>query len=113
MKTDYLEHQSYPTDLIFSGWWLGFWFASLSLIANHSELTTAVDVVVHRANLVDKTTGLWPAVFAIETYPTIKRYCAEKGYRGTFIYDTYSLLHCRVDISANIKSRWVVERIFA
>ena len=49
------------------------------------------------------------------TYPTIKGYCADKGYRGTFIYDAYSLLHCRVDISANIKSgkRWVVERTFA
>ena len=49
------------------------------------------------------------------TYPTIKRYCADRGYRGTFIYDAYTLLNCRVDISDNIKSgkRWIVERTFA
>ena len=41
--------------------------------------------------------GLW------DRNPSIKRYCADKGYRGTFIYDAYGLLHCRVDISANIK----------
>lgn len=72
-------------------------------------------VVVHRANLVDTTMGLWPAVFATETYPTIKRFCADKGYRGTFVYDAYGLLHCGVDISDNIKSgkRWIVERTFA
>ena len=72
-------------------------------------------VVVHRANLVDTTMGIWPAVFATETYPTIKRFCADKGYRGTFIYKAYALLNRRVDISANIKEgkRWIVERTFA
>ena len=72
-------------------------------------------VVVHRANLVDTTMGLWPAVFATETYPTIKRFCADKGYLGTFVNDAYGLLHCGVDISDNIKSgkRWIVERTFA
>ncbi len=39
-------------------------------------------------------------------YPKIKGYCVDKGYRGTFIYDAYVLLYCRVDIS-------VMERIFA
>ncbi len=59
--------------------------------------------------------GLWSAFFATEAYPTIKRFFLDKGYRGTFIYDAYVLLDCRVDISANIKSgkRWVVERTFA
>ena len=59
--------------------------------------------------------GIWPAMVASCAYPTINRFCADKGYRGTFIYDAYGLLHCRVDIAANIKSgkRWVVERTFA
>lgn len=72
-------------------------------------------VVVHRANLVDTKMGIWPAMVASCSYPTIKRYCADKGYRGTFIFDAYALLHCHVDISENIKSgkRWVVERTFA
>ena len=72
-------------------------------------------VVVHRANLVDTTMGIWSAMVASCAYPTIKGYCADKGYRGTFIYDAYALLHCHVDISDNIKSgkRWVAERTFA
>ena len=72
-------------------------------------------VVVHRANLVDTTMGIWPAMIASCAYPTIKRFCADKGYCGTFIHDAYGLLHCPVDLSANIKTgkRWVVERSFA
>ena len=52
---------------------------------------------------------------ATETYPTIKRFCADRGYRDTFIQDAYALLHRDVDISESIKSgkRWVVERTFA
>ena len=78
-------------------------------------LSCLLGVVVHWANLVDTTMGLWPAIFATEVYPTIKRFCADKGYRCTFINDAYGLLNCCVDISANIKSskRWVVERTFA
>ena len=74
-----------------------------------------MSVVVHRANLVNTTMGIWAAMVASCSYPTIERYCADKGYRGTFIYDAYALLNCRVDISANIKSRkrWVAERTFA
>lgn len=49
-------------------------------------------VVVHRANLVDTTMGIWSAMVASFAYSTIKRYCADKGYRGIFIYDAYALL---------------------
>ncbi|MBR2732889.1 MAG: hypothetical protein IKD80_01380 [Selenomonadaceae bacterium] len=49
-------------------------------------------VVVHRANLVDTTMGLWSAMVASCAYPTIKRFCADKGYRGTFIYDAYAFV---------------------
>ena len=59
--------------------------------------------------------GIWAAIFAMELYPTIRRYCADRGYRGTFLYDINSLLKCGVDISEGIKSgkRWIVERTFA
>ena len=69
----------------------------------------ALQCTAFRANLVDTT------MVASCTYPTIKRYCADRGYRGTFIYDAYTFLNCRVDISDNIKSgkRWIVERTFA
>ena len=72
-------------------------------------------VVVHKANLNDTTMGIWPAIFAMETYPTIQRFCADRGYRGTFIQDAHALLHRDVDISESIKSgkRWLVERTFA
>ena len=74
-----------------------------------------MSVVVHRANLNDTTMGLWPAIFATETYPTIQRFCADKGYRVTFIQDAHALIHRDVDIVESIKSgkRWVVERTFA
>ena len=35
-------------------------------------------------------------MFASCAYTKIKRFCADKDYRGTFIYDAYALLSCRV-----------------
>ena len=54
-------------------------------------------------------------MFAACAYPAIRRFGADRGYRGTFIYEVYSLLGCRVDISDNIKAgkRWIAERTFA
>lgn len=72
-------------------------------------------VVVHKANLNDTTMGLWPAIFATESYPSIKRFCADRGYRATFVQDAHALIHRGVNISECIKSgkRWVVERTFS
>ena len=64
--------------------------------------------------------GWWVAGFALFTYPTIERFCADRGYRGAFIYDLTTLKR-GVDISEKIKpegwhvelKRWVVERTFA
>ena len=64
--------------------------------------------------------GWWVAGLALFTYPTIERFCADRGYRGTFIHDV-ATLNCGVDISEKIKpqgwhiepKRWVVERTFA
>ena len=75
-------------------------------------------VVVHAANIHDTKSGINPAKQAFEAYPTIKRFCADTGYRGTFVLDLDEVLHLGVDISEKIKPhaweklpwRWVVER---
>ena len=75
-------------------------------------------VVVHAANIHDTKSGIEPAKLAFERYPSIEKFCADAGYRGTFILDVDELLCLGVDISAKIKPheweklpwRWVVER---
>ena len=54
-------------------------------------------------------------------YPTIKKFCGDAGYRGTFVREVKEYLGLDVDISTKIISqewhlipkRWVVERTFA
>jgi putative transposase len=77
-------------------------------------------VVVHAANIHDTKSGINPARQAFERYPSIKRFCADEGYRKTFEMDVARTLGFGVDISKRIKpeweilpKRWVVERTFA
>jgi len=78
-------------------------------------------VKVHRANLHDTKAGIFPAISAYRKYPTIKAFCADGGYRKTFVDNVQSILDLKVDISPKIKAvgfhvipkRWVVERTFA
>lgn len=80
-----------------------------------------LSVVVHAANIHDTKSGILTARKALQKYPSIKGFCADAGYRGTFVSDVQSELHCPVDISEKIKPhaweklpwRWVVERSFA
>ena len=80
-----------------------------------------LNVTVHKANMHDTKMGWWIAGLALFTYPTIERFCADRGYRGTFIHDVNTILGRGVDISEKIKpqgwhiepKRWVVERTFA
>ncbi len=75
-------------------------------------------VAVHAANIHDTVFGLVPAMMAFEKYPTLKKFCADMGYRGTFVEEILELLCLGVDISEKIKPgqweklpwRWVVER---
>jgi putative transposase len=75
-------------------------------------------VVVHAANIHDTKSGIMPAKQASEQYPTLERFCADAGYRGTFVLDVDTILSLGVDISEKIKPhqweklpwRWVVER---
>ena len=77
-------------------------------------------VVVHAANIHDTKSGIRTATQAFERYPTIKKFCADAGYRKTFEADVLEKLGLDVDISERIKpewvvlpKRWVVERTFA
>jgi putative transposase len=78
-------------------------------------------VIVHAANIHDTKSGIQPAKLALERYPSIEKFCADAGYRGTFILDVDEILGVGVDISEKIKPheweklpwRWVVERTFS
>jgi len=78
-------------------------------------------VVVHAANIHDTKLGIEPAKLAFERYPSIEKFCADAGYRGTFILDVDEILGLGVDVSEKIKPheweklpwRWVVERTFS
>lgn len=56
-----------------------------------------------------------------KVYPSIQAFCADAGYRGTFVDEVNQQLRRRVDISEKIKPheweklpwRWIVERTFA
>jgi transposase len=77
-------------------------------------------VTVHAANIHDTVAGIGPARRAAERYPSIARFCADAGYRGTFVLNVDEVLGLGVDISQKIKPheweklpwRWVVERTF-
>lgn len=58
---------------------------------------------------------------ACKIYKTIRAFCADAGYRGTFVKEVKNRLNLDVDISEKIKPhqwekmpwRWIVERTFA
>ena len=80
-----------------------------------------LSVNVHVANVHDTKSGIIVAKQAFEKYPSIKKFCADAGYRGTFINDIKNQISLDVDISEKIKPhswqnipwRWVVERTFS
>ena len=77
-----------------------------------------LSIVVHAANIHDTKSGISTAKRAHERYPSIQKFCADAGYRGTFVSDLKEQLDLDVDISEKIKPhqweklpwRWVVER---
>ena len=76
---------------------------------------------VHKANLHDTKSGIFTALEAYRKYPTIRKYCADSGYRGSFVNNVKTIFGLDVDISAKIipqgwkvvPKRWIVERTFA
>ena len=77
-----------------------------------------LSVVVHAANIHDTKGGIFAAKRGYKRYPSIQKFCADAGYRGTFVADVKGQLGLDVDISEKIKPhqwemlpwRWVVER---
>ena len=80
-----------------------------------------LSVNVHAAIVHDTKSGIIVAKQAFKKYPSIKKFCADSGYRGTFINDIKNQISLDVDISEKIKPhswqnipwRWVVERTFS
>jgi len=75
---------------------------------------------VHAANTHDTKSGIDVAKKAVEKYPTIKGFCADAGYRKTFVLLVFTILGLFVNIAERIcpsfkvlPKRWVVERTFA
>ena len=79
-----------------------------------------LSIVVHAANIHDTKLGILAAQKACEKYPSIQAFCADAGYRGTFIAEVQQQLQHWVDISEKIKPHeweklpwcWIVERTF-
>ena len=77
-----------------------------------------LEAVAHAANIHDAKSCIEPAKAAFKRYPSIQRFCADAGYRGTFVLGVDELLSLGVDISEKIKPheweklpwRWVVGR---
>ena len=77
-----------------------------------------MSVVVHAANIHDTKSGILAAKAAKKHYPSVQGFCADAGYRGTFVSDVHQQLGLYVDISEKIKPheweklpwRWIVER---
>ena len=80
-----------------------------------------LSVVVHAANIHDTKGGIFAAKREYERYPSIQKFCADAGSRGTFVSDLKEQLDLDVDVSEKIKPhqweilpwRWVVERTFS
>ena len=80
-----------------------------------------LSVVVHAANIHDTKGGMLAAARAFDKYPTIRKFCGDEGYCGTFVdYVGWEFDDVGVDISKRIKpgfeilpKRWIVERTFA
>ena len=77
-------------------------------------------VDVHAASIHDTKSGFYTALGAYTIYPTIKAFCGDAGYRGTFVEEVEDILGLSVDIVKRNQSeswgilpkRWVVERTF-
>jgi putative transposase len=76
-------------------------------------------VRVHAANIHDTVAGCAVITAAVANYPTLKRICADGGYRNTTENFAQAALGRTVEISPKISkewrvipNRWVVERTF-
>ena len=59
-------------------------------------------VVVHAANIHDTRAGILAAQPACDRYHRLKGFCADAGYRGTFVRELGERFALAVDISEKI-----------
>jgi len=57
-----------------------------------------LSVVIHAANIDDTKGGISIAKRSYERHPSIQKFCADAGYRGTFVSDLKEQLDLDVDI---------------
>ena len=75
-------------------------------------------VTIHAANIHDTVAGIDAAIEAFQNWPTIGKFCADNGYRGTFVREVNGRLLMSVEIPEKNAShaweilprRWIVER---
>ena len=64
-----------------------------------------LSVVVHAANIHDTKSGISVAKQAYGRYSSIQKFCADAGYRGTFVSDVKEQLGLDVDIATTVE-KW-------
>ena len=62
-----------------------------------------LSVDVHAANIHDTKSGISTAKEAYTSYPSIQKFCADAGYRGTFVSNVNEKLGLGVDIDHVLK----------
>ena len=62
-----------------------------------------LSIVVRAANIHDTKSRIHCAKQAIETYPAIKKFCADAKYTGTFVVEVRDKLCRDADISKKIR----------
>lgn len=82
------------------------------------SLGNLLGVAVHAANIHDTKSGMFAASKALSAYPTIRGFCGDSGYKGTFeaqLWEEYGLgvdiiERSRKEKWAVLPKRWIVER---
>ncbi|MDK4681356.1 hypothetical protein [Kingella negevensis] len=77
----------------------------LILKCHVDTLGNLLSVVVHAANIHDTKAGIFVAKKAFETYPSLKGFCADAGYRNTFEREVSEQLGLTVEISKTLDCR--------
>ena len=75
-------------------------------------------VLIHAANIHDTVAEIYAAVKAFQSWPTILKFGADNGYRGTFVQEVNERSLMSVEIPEKsvphtweiLPRRWIVER---
>ena len=79
-----------------------------------------LSIIVRATNIHDRKSGMHCAKQAVETYPAIKKFCADAKYTGTFVTEVRDALCRDADIFWKIRPhpwekllwRWVVSALW-